>query len=126
MTLLKPFLASSALTLALLTGATACGGEELIECTDLCFELEDCFDATVDRTDCIDSCEDEAEVTIDVCDNCLDESERECTECPSACAVFIEGGSDATVYGDGTDAELDPTLDGETSESRAPVSEETW
>ena len=122
MTPLKRFLAPVVLTAGLLAGAAACGGDELIECTDLCFELEGCFDPMVDRTDCIDSCEDEAEVTIDVCDNCLDESERECSECPGACAVFIEGSGEAA-YDEGDPRALD---EGEVSETRAPVSEPTW
>lgn len=83
--------------LALLVGlclstATACGTDEVVQCTDICDELDSCFE-DFDTTQCIDRCEDQSEAAIDTCNDCLDESEMECTDCTGAqCSVFIGGG----------------------------------
>lgn len=75
-----------------LTATTACGADELVQCTDICDELDSCFE-DFDTTECIDRCEDQSEAAIDTCNDCLDDSEQECTDCTGAtCSVFIEGG----------------------------------
>lgn len=84
---------NAVLALFLAAGVAACDdAEELIDCTDMCDELDSCFEEGFDQTDCIDSCEDQPEVAIEDCDACLDESERECSDCIGICSVFIEGG----------------------------------
>jgi hypothetical protein len=91
MSLVKSTLLALFLSAGFATGV-ACDAEEIIDCTDLCDELDSCFDEGFGTVDCIDSCEEQAEATIDNCDACLDESERECSECTGVCSVFIEGG----------------------------------
>ena len=67
-----------------LTGASACGTEEAIQCTDICDELDTC-DENFDLTSCYDTCESQSDANIDTCNDCLDASENECTDCSAEC-----------------------------------------
>lgn len=76
------------LVLAVTLGLASCAADEIIDCTDLCETLDDCFDDDVDFFNCVDQCEDEAETTIESCDNCLDDEMGVCMQCSAECDPF--------------------------------------
>lgn len=77
-----------------LAAFAACDSDEVIDCVDLCDELDSCFADGFDSTECVDGCEEQAEAAIDTCDLCLDDNDRECVACGAECAIFTDIATD--------------------------------
>ena len=58
--------------------------EELIDCTDICTDVEDCIGDEFEVRECRQSCDDQSQNAINQCDACLDSAES-CGECLVEC-----------------------------------------
>ena len=59
--------------------------EELIDCTDICTDVEDCIGDEFGVRDCRQSCQEQSQNAINECDACLDDNPNSCGPCLAEC-----------------------------------------
>ena len=82
--MLKNFRIILALAFLPLTLA-GCQGD-IIDCQDICTDVEDCIGDQFDVADCRGSCREQSHNAINECDACLDDTPDSCGQCLAECA----------------------------------------